>query len=202
VRQSKRRVNSGNDRVLALDQKGRVLNETGPINAVDPGGGVFGSDGRYYVGSRGLRTILVIPRRLEGPAIPYLPPEVVPFPRGFAFASDGRAFSASGIGPSGNGENAIKVFDADGQLQVSRLVEDPQLSPLDLSIAPNGNIVVSSEWPFGENDAISSLREYDSTSGRLGGGPLSNPSETETITAVYQPVTSTNAVPPNPYSSN
>jgi hypothetical protein len=47
------------------------------------------------------------------------------------------------------------------------LVEDSQLSPLDLAIAPNGNIVVSCEWPFGARDAISSVREYDSTSGRL-----------------------------------
>ena len=28
-------------------------------------------------------------------------------------------------------------------------VRDPELSPLDLAIAPNGNIVVSSEHPFG-----------------------------------------------------
>ena len=50
---------------------------------------------------------------------------------------------------------------------MARLVEDPQLSPLDLTIAPNGNVVVSSEWPFGDRNAISSVREYDSTSGRL-----------------------------------
>ena len=42
-------VNNGNDRVLALDQQGQVLRDTGPINALDPGGGVFGPDGRYYV---------------------------------------------------------------------------------------------------------------------------------------------------------
>lgn len=29
-------VNNGNDRVLALDQKGQVLKDTGPINALDP----------------------------------------------------------------------------------------------------------------------------------------------------------------------
>ena len=34
-------------------------------------------------------------------------------------------------------------------MQASRLVADPELSPLDLAIAPNGNIVVSSERPFG-----------------------------------------------------
>ena len=108
-----------------------------------------------------------MPASLDGPAIPYLPPEVVPFPRGFAFAPDGRIFLASGMSPSGIGENTIKVFDADGQLLAPRLVDDSQLSPLDLTIAPNGNIVVSSEWPFGARDAISSVREYDSTSGRL-----------------------------------
>ncbi len=160
-------VNNGNDRVLALDQQGQVLNDTGPINALDPGGGVFGPDGRYYVGSRRLCTIMAMPARLDGPAIPYLPLEVVPFPRGFAFAPDGRIFLASGMSPSGIGENTIKVFDADGHLLVPRLVEDSQLSPLDLAIAPNGNIVVSCEWPFGGRDATASLREYDSTSGQL-----------------------------------
>jgi hypothetical protein len=49
---------------------------------------------------------------------------------------------------------------------VPRLVGDSQLSPLDLTTAPNGNIVVSCEWPFGGRDAISSVREYDNTSGR------------------------------------
>jgi DNA-binding beta-propeller fold protein YncE len=145
-------VNNGDDRVLALDQKGQVRKDTGPINAIDPGGGVFGPDGRYYVGSRCLRTIMAMPARLDGPAIPYLPREVVPFPRGFAFAPDGRLFLASGMSPSGIGENTIKVFDADGHL---------------LSPPPNGNIVVSCEWPFGRPEAISSVREYNSTSGRL-----------------------------------
>jgi WD40 repeat protein len=139
----------------------------GEINIADPGGGVFGPDGRYYVGSRRLRTIIAMPARLDGPAIPYLPPEVVPFPRGFAFAPDGRIFLASGISLSGIGEYTIKVFDADGHLLAPSLVEDSQLSPLDLAIAPNGNIVVSCEWPFGGRDAVSSVREYDSTSGRL-----------------------------------
>jgi DNA-binding beta-propeller fold protein YncE len=159
-------VNNGNDRVLALDQKGQVLRDTGPIGELDPGGGVFGLDGHYYVGSRRLRTIMAMPARLDGPAIPYLPREVAPFPRGFAFAPDGRVFLASGMSPSGVGKNTIKVFDADGRLISPRLVEDSQLSPLDLAIAPNGNIVVSSEWPFGERNAISSAREYDSTNGR------------------------------------
>ena len=71
------------------------------------------------------------------------------------------------MGPSGAGEETIKVFGTDGRLVVSALVDDPQLSPLDFTIAPNGNIMVSSEWPFGAKDALSSVREYDSASGRL-----------------------------------
>jgi hypothetical protein len=77
----------------------------------------------------------------------FVPPGIVPFPRGFAFGHDGRLFLASGIGP--NGES------------------DPDLSPLDLAIAPNGNVVVSSEHPFGASDAVTSVREYDTTDGHL-----------------------------------
>jgi DNA-binding beta-propeller fold protein YncE len=91
----------------------------------------------------------------------------VPFPRGFAFSPDGRIFLASGKRPSGIGDDTVKVFDADGEVVAPRFVDDSQLSPLDLTIAPNGNLVVSSEWPCGATDAISSVREYDSTSGRL-----------------------------------
>ena len=71
------------------------------------------------------------------------------------------------MSPSGIGEETVKVFGADGEFLVSRLIDDSQLSPLDLAVAPNGNIVVSSEWPFGAKDAVSSVREYDTVSGRL-----------------------------------
>ncbi len=160
-------VNSGNDRILALDRTGQIERHTDPIDGLDPGGGVFGPDGRYYVGSRRLRTVMALPASLDGPAQPLLAPGVVDFPRGFAFDADGRMFLAAGMDRSGAGEQTIKVFGRDGTLVVPSLVEDPQLSPLDLTIGPNGNVLVSSEWPFGADDAISSVREYDSASGRL-----------------------------------
>jgi hypothetical protein len=47
------------------------------------------------------------------------------------------------------------------------LVSDPELSPLDLTLAPNGNLVVSSEWPFGVADAVTTVREYGASDGRL-----------------------------------
>jgi hypothetical protein len=34
-------------------------------------------------------------------------------------------------------------------------------------VAPNGNVVVSSERPFGALDAVTTIREYDPESGRL-----------------------------------
>lgn len=160
-------ANSGDDRIVALNRAGQIVADTGRADGLDLGGGVFGPDGRYYAGSRRLRTVMVLPASLDAPVLPFLAPAVVPFPRGFAFAADGRIYLASGMGPAGAGEETIKVFDPDGRVVVPRLVDDPQLSPLDLVMAPNGNVVVSSEWPFGAGDASTSVREYDGTTGHV-----------------------------------
>jgi DNA-binding beta-propeller fold protein YncE len=104
-------VNSGRDRVLALDFAGRIVRDTGPIAGLNPGGGLLGPDGRYYVGSRGSRTILAFSKGLMTPAISILPSGVVPFPRGFTFSPDDRVILASGIGPDGEGDNSIAVFN-------------------------------------------------------------------------------------------
>ena len=96
-----------------------------------------------------------------------LPTAVVPFPRGFAFGQDRTLFLASGIGPGGEGDNTILAFGPERTINSSWKVEDPDLSPLDLAIAPNGNVIVSSEHPFGTPDAVTTIREYDRTDGRL-----------------------------------
>ncbi len=77
--------------------------------------------------------------------------------------------SRRGIGPNGQGDNTIIAFTpaTSTPLQPVRLVSDPELSPLDLAIAPNGNIVVSSEHPFGAEDAVTTVREYDASDGHL-----------------------------------
>ena len=106
-------------------------------------------------------------RNLDGEGEYILPPHVVPFPRGFAFGHDGRLFLASGIGPGGEGDNTILAFDSDRRMLPSWKVRDPELSPLDLAIAPSGNIVVSSEHPFGAANAVTTIREYDHADGRL-----------------------------------
>jgi hypothetical protein len=160
-------LNSGSDRVLAISAQGCVVRDTGRIEGLNPGGGTFGPDGRYYVGLRGTRTIIALSPSLDAAVEHVLPPQVVPFPRGFALGHDGRLFLASGIGPNGEGDNSILAFRPGTSSQPRRLVTDPELSPLDLAIAPNGNIVVSSERPFGEEDAVTSVREYDATDGHL-----------------------------------
>jgi len=137
------------------------------MEGLNPGGGAFGPDGRYYVGLRSARTIIALPAGLDAAGDYRLPPGIVPFPRGFAFGEDGRLFLASGIGPDGQGDNGILAFPPRRPLRPARLVADPELSPLDLAIAPNGNIVVSSEHPFGAVDAATSLREYDRADGHL-----------------------------------
>jgi WD40 repeat protein len=160
-------LNSGADRVLAISPDGRVVRDTGRIEGLNPGGGNFGPDGQYFVGLRSTRTIIALSTSLEGAVKHVLPPRVVPFPRGFAFGHDGRLFLASGIGPDGQGDNAVVAFSRGSPTQSSPLVADPELSPLDLAIAPNGNIVVSSERPFGVADAVTSVREYDTRDGHL-----------------------------------
>jgi hypothetical protein len=39
--------------------------------------------------------------------------------------------------------------------------------PIDLTVAPKGHIVVSSEFPSGASDAVTSVREYDAATGQL-----------------------------------
>jgi DNA-binding beta-propeller fold protein YncE len=160
-------VNSGSNRILALDRNGLVVRASRTVDGLNPGGGNLGPDGRYYVGLRGERTIMAFTRQLDRPGEYILPPHVVPFPRGFAFGHDGRLFLASGVGPGGEGDNTILAFDSDRRMLPSWKVRDPELSPLDLAIAPNGNIVVSSEHPFGAANAVTTIREYDCADGRL-----------------------------------
>jgi DNA-binding beta-propeller fold protein YncE len=160
-------LNSGDDRILALDLHGNVVRDSGPLPGLDPGGGEFGPDGRYYVTLRRRGTIGVIPATLEEKAGFLLPEGIVPFPRGFGFGDKGQVYLSSGAAPSGEGGNTIAVFDRSGVVRTPRLVGDPELSPLDLKLAPNGNIVVASEWPFGAQDAVTSVREYDPVTGQL-----------------------------------
>jgi len=159
-------VTSGDDRVLALDRDGNVALDTGRRQGLDAGGGAFAPDGRYCVTLRRRGTILALPPGLDAEGELLVADGAVPFPRGFGFVG-GQLYLSSGIGPTGEGDNTISTFGRDGRLANPRLVSDPELSPLDLAITPSGNLVVSSEWPFGSPGATATIREYDPSTGRL-----------------------------------
>jgi len=160
-------VTSGNDRVLALDKNGIVTLDSGRKKGLDGGGGTFAPDGRYCLTLRRRGTILALPPQLDAEGEPLLPDGSVPFPRGFGFGQDGQLYLSSGIGPAGEGDNTVTIFDRDGRLRNAQLVSDPELSPLDLTIAPGGDLVVSSEWPFGSPSASATIRVYDPSTGKL-----------------------------------
>jgi hypothetical protein len=75
--------------------------------------------------------------------------------------------AAGATGSSGVGTGVIFAISPTPERQITRLVEDPDLSPLDLTLAPNGNIVTSSEVPFGYDGAVTSVREYDARTAKL-----------------------------------
>ncbi len=58
---------------LALDRHGRVVRDTGPIPQLNPGGGTFEPDGRYYIGLRSARTIVALSATLDGAGERVLP---------------------------------------------------------------------------------------------------------------------------------
>jgi hypothetical protein len=80
-------VASGDDRVLALDQNGTVVLDSGRTEGLDPGGGTFAPDGRYCVTLRHRGTILALPPGLDTEGERLLPDGSVPFPRGFGFGA-------------------------------------------------------------------------------------------------------------------
>lgn len=113
------------------------------------------------------RNIMAFGKELTPEGEQVLARKAVPFPRGFAFDLWGQLFLASGIGPAGEGDDTILSFGPDLELRETFHMCDPEASPLDLAIAPNGNVVVASEWPFGDPNAITTIREYDPVEGNL-----------------------------------
>jgi hypothetical protein len=88
----------------------------------------------------------------------------------------------SAAGVNGSGYGALLAFDADGRplgpFSRDSRIADPrglgidqiyssELSPLDLAIAPNRNIIVSSERPFGAANALTGVRQCEPTDGHL-----------------------------------
>jgi hypothetical protein len=136
---------------------------------LDPGGGAFGVGDTYYVGSRSQRSICRVDLRERQYLGRALALDGIAFPRGFAPLSDGGFVVASGTHPvSGEGRRALFCYDANGKLDKNVFVDDPLLDPLDIALR-GGYVYVASEFPFGKDDAIVSLRRYDARNGARAG---------------------------------
>jgi WD40 repeat protein len=161
-------VNAASDRILAIDYSGVVQKELRLPSGLELGGAVFGPDGNFYATSRNTGTIVGFPSNLEESGkFDLLPVGTVEFPRGFTFDDHANVVLASGVSPTGEGDETIKLFNKDAGLINPALIRDPHLSPLDLTKSPDGRIVVSSEWPFGADDAEATIRVYDQHGGEL-----------------------------------
>ena len=162
-------VNNGDDRILKFEAgSGKFLGSLSFRPGLNPGGGKFGWDGRYYVGSRSEKSIVAFDVAGEGEPSIFVPGSFVKFPRGLAASASGAMYVASGTHPTtGEGQNTILRFDRSGRLDESFKVNDPGLSPLDIEVSPNGNLLSASEVPFGDANAITTVREYDKLTGNL-----------------------------------
>jgi hypothetical protein len=75
---------------------------------------------------------------------------------------------------------------------------------------PATGAVLSQVWTYGITGGVTTTSGITSAAQQAAqakaaaaaGTVVSNPSETETVTAIYEPVTGTNTVPPNPYASS
>lgn len=99
-------LNSGADRVLAISPRGLVVRDTGRIEGLNPGGGNFGPDGRYFVGLRSERTIIALPASLDA-AIEYLLP-----PAPYLFLEDLLSMMMAGCSSPQESAPAAKVITA------------------------------------------------------------------------------------------
>ncbi len=162
-------VNNGDNRILTLDARtGSFIGAWPVVEELDPGGGKFGWDGRYYVGSRTRNSVIAFDPTGRRAASTFVPGSFVAFPRGLATSPAGFLYLASGTNPrTGEGLNTILRFDHAGHLDESFTVADDRLSPLDIEIGPTGNLLSASEFPFGDPVAITTVREYDTRVGHL-----------------------------------
>jgi hypothetical protein len=158
-------INEPSTAVWLLTLEGAEIARIELPAGLDPGGGAFGAGDRYYLGSRSQRSIYQVDlgaRRYDGQALAL---EGIAFPRGFAPLSDGRFIVASGTHPvTGEGRRAVFRYDASGKRDKDIFIDDPVLDPLDL-VVHDGYVYVTSEFPFGKDNAVVSLRRYDARTG-------------------------------------
>ncbi|NET25583.1 hypothetical protein [Okeania sp. SIO1I7] len=163
-------INGGNDNVLRFDATtGNFIETFIEFPELNGGGAVFGPDNNYYVGARSLGSIVRFNGQTGDFIDEFIPSELVDFPRGFVFGSDGNFYLGNGADPAtgGGGGTVIQYDGLTGEVLNPNFVNDPELSPLDVINGLDGNIYVSSEFPFGQDDSVATVRVYDVDTGAL-----------------------------------
>lgn len=163
-------INSGDDNVLRFQaDDGTFIESFIEFPNLNGGGAVFGQNENYYVGARSLGAILEFNGETGEFVDEFIPSEAVDFPRGFVFGSDENFYLGNGADPAtGSGGGSINQYDGvTGELLNSNFVNDPELSPLDVINGLDGNLYVSSEFPFGSDEATGTVRIYDIDDGTL-----------------------------------
>lgn len=178
-------VVGGENRIAQYDLEGRfvrnivdfgfVVPETGlQLNA---GGLVVGPGGNLFNGARPPNNNVVEfdpnSGAFEGIALSSDDLSGSEFIRGFVFSDGGSTlFVANGAAPvqaGGSGDGNLLIVDvATGTVTLTIDESAPDLlSPLDLILSPSGTLLTSSEIPFGDPAATTSVREYDPETGEL-----------------------------------
>jgi hypothetical protein len=114
-------LKSGSNRVLALDRHGQVVRDTRPIPQLNPGGGTFGPDGRYYIGLRSAHTIMALAATLDLAGEYVLPPGIVlcRFLADLHSAATVHCSCPLASAPNGEGDNTIVVFAGGSRSQAA-----------------------------------------------------------------------------------
>jgi hypothetical protein len=162
-------VNEPSAAVWLLRFDGTALARIDLPAGIDPGGGAFAPDGLYYIGSRSQRSIEQVDLAARRYCRRAVTLDGISFPRGFAVLDDGGFVVASGTHPVlGGGRRSLFLYNRNGSLESDAFVDDPLLDPLDLALH-DGYLYVTSEFPFGADNAVVSLRRYDAKNGAPSG---------------------------------
>jgi hypothetical protein len=152
-------LNSGSNRILALDSKRRIVGDSGAITATSDRTGTIMSDRGPSGPSSPLR------RRSIDRASPCSLPRWSRFHAAMHSARTALSFSLPASVRAARATTPSWPSVRAGSSTPPGMLKTPTSAPLDLAIAPNGNIVVSSQHPFGAPDATITIREYARTDG-------------------------------------
>ena len=96
--------------MLAISSNGRIVRDTGRIDGLNPGGGNFGPDGRYFVGLRSERTIVALSTSFDAALEHVYRPGSYLSPQDLLLVKMVGCSSPQEYGPNGQGDNTILAF--------------------------------------------------------------------------------------------